>query len=89
MVGGTGADRYVFAGNGGTDYVYDFKTGGADKVDFTALAGAGVHGLGDLTVITAYSGGGWYGYGYGTGTVWLNVTASGSGQPAAGDFLFA
>jgi Ca2+-binding RTX toxin-like protein len=89
MVGGAGADTYVFGPGGGTDYVYDFKTGGADIVDFTALAGAGIHALGDLTIITAYAASGWYGYNYGTGIAWLNTTAIGGGQPVAGDFLFA
>jgi Ca2+-binding RTX toxin-like protein len=89
MVGGTGADTFVFGPNGGTDYIYDFKTGGADKIDFTALAGTGVHALANLTVIADYAASGWYGYSYGTGTVWLNTTAIGSTQPVAGDFLFA
>jgi Ca2+-binding RTX toxin-like protein len=88
MVGGSGADTFVFSANGATDYVYDF-TSGADKADFTALASAGIHSLANLTIITAYSGAGWYGYNYGSGTAWLNTTAAGGTQPAVGDFLFA
>jgi Ca2+-binding RTX toxin-like protein len=88
MVGGSGADTFVFSANGATDYVYDF-TSGTDKADFTALAGAGIHSLANLTIITAYSGAGWYGYNYGSGIAWLNTTAAGGGQPVAGDFLFA
>jgi RTX calcium-binding nonapeptide repeat (4 copies) len=88
MVGGAGADVFVFGPGGGVDYVYDFKTGGADRVDFTALASVGINSLAQLTVITAYALSGWYGYGYGTGTVWLKTTDSGGGQPAAGDFIF-
>jgi Ca2+-binding RTX toxin-like protein len=89
IVGGAGADTFVFGFDGGTDYVYDFKTGGADKADFTALAGFGIHSLADLVVNTAYAASGWYGYTYGVGdTVWLNTTAIGSTQPVAGDFLF-
>jgi Ca2+-binding RTX toxin-like protein len=88
MVGGAGADIFVFGPGGGVDYVYDFKTGGADRVDFTALASLGINSLAQLTVITAYALSGWYGYGYGTGTVWLKTTDSGGGQPVAGDFIF-
>jgi Ca2+-binding RTX toxin-like protein len=87
MVGGAGADTFVFSSNGGADYVYDF-TSGTDKTDFTALSGSGIHSLSDLTIISSYSAGGWYGYNYGSGTVWLNTSAAGGGQPAAADFLF-
>jgi Ca2+-binding RTX toxin-like protein len=89
MVGGAGADTFVFGPGGGTDYVYDFKTGGADVIDFTALAGLGIHSLANLIINTAYAASGWFGYSYGSGTAWLNTTAVGSTQPVAADFLFA
>lgn len=89
MVGGAGADTFVFSSGGGVDYVYDFRTGGADKVTFTALAGAGIHSLADLVINVAYAASGWFGYNYGSGTAWLNTSAIGSIQPVASDFLFA
>jgi autotransporter-associated beta strand protein len=93
MVGGAGADTFVFTLGGGIDYIYDFKTGGADKIDFVALSSIAVHSLANLTVITSYSDSGWYGYQYSLGvntnTVWVNTNGIGATQPVASDFLFA
>ena len=76
----------LMLGLGATDYVYDF-TKGTDKADMSALAGFGIHGLGDLAFNGSYGSGGWYGYGYGTGALWVDPGA-GQGALAAGDFVF-
>lgn len=86
FVGGTGSDTFVFAPGGGTDYIYSYERG-PDRVDMTALAGAGIHSLANLTVNAAYAASGWYGYGYGTGTVWVQTGTQGS--LTAPEFIFA
>lgn len=86
FVGGPGSDTFAFAPNGGTDYVYSYERG-PDRIDMTALAGAGIHSLANLSVNTAYGGSGWYGYGYGTGTVWVQTGSQGS--LTAPEFVFA
>jgi hypothetical protein len=77
----TGADRFVFLPGNGQDSINDFETG-KDRIDLTAYATLGVHGLGDIVVSSLANGtllslpGG------------NTVTVMGS-VPVGGDFLFA
>lgn len=76
--GSRGADRFVFAADGGHDVIGDFEAG-KDKLDVSAL---GVHDLSGLTITP------------GTDTVVQfssgnSVTLAGVASVAAGDFIFA
>jgi Ca2+-binding RTX toxin-like protein len=54
LYGGAGSNTFEFQTGWGHDTIMDWTTGTNDQVDFTALAGQGVHAITDLTqTITA------------------------------------
>lgn len=97
MVGGAGADTFVFTGFtssvGNLDHVYDFEQG-VDKIDVTALANpaaysgtVAVHSMADLGIDESYASNGWHHVVYHRADLWIYT---GSASPlAASDFLFA
>ena len=82
----TGRDQFVFDADWGNDRIFDFADNGAEKIDFSSIAG--ITQLSDLTItngagfalISYTDGGGW------TGTIRVDNTTLGDFTNA--DFIF-
>ncbi len=88
FTGRGGANTFKFANGFGTDAIQDWAAGAGNHIDFTSLAGLGVHTLADIQIATAN--GNTYithvGHGSGTDALVLNGYTGGLN---AGNFVFA